>query len=602
MTPRAATRTPFFLSDSRRSGGVRALLFALALLLSGAAHFLALLSTTHIPVSRSFRPRAHARTAPADSFELRDVRTLPDAPALDSPARFRPEDPAAFAPVQSLQQDALAQWLDTPPAFDFSPSATPESLPPELPEPQPDSFSPTDFRQEILQVERRIARQELDELPRLVRPDLPRVSGAPDISLPSDPASIAAAAAHASSLPPPPGGSPSVPLRFGNAAASPQAIDILPPESLPSAPSLEARIAEQAALLSESPADISPVTPLDPILEPSLSVYRDPADGSLFFEVSIVRSGPKSLPVLPRDVLIMQDCSESITRSKLDYFKDGIDRLLRSLSSRDRINIVAYSESPSFCFPDFAPVTPESLQAAADFTRNLRARGQTDLFSPLMHVLDLPRNPARPLIVILLTDGRPTMGTVDSSEIIARFSRLNKGAVSVFTVGAGERVNRFLLDLLAHNNRGGLWIKPLREDIPALVESAARELSAPVLANLDYRFSSDAAAEVYPAALPHLYLDRPLRLVGKCPPSTKSAALRILGVSGPDAKDVVFHLDFENAPDGGEGIRGEWAMQKIYALLNDLIDSGRADILAEIRALSQRYDVPLLYGSDFPLK
>ena len=80
--------------------------------------------------------------------------------------------------------------------------------------------------------------------------------------------------------------------------------------------------------------------------------------------------------------------------------------LLRTLSSRDRINIVAYSENPSFCFADFTPVTPESLQAAADFTSGLRARGQTDLFSPLMHVLDLPRNPARPLLVVLLTDGR----------------------------------------------------------------------------------------------------------------------------------------------------------------------------------------------------
>ena len=59
------------------------------------------------------------------------------------------------------------------------------------------------------------------------------------------------------------------------------------------------------------------------------------------------------------------------------------------------------------------------------------------------------------MIAVLLTDGRPTMGTVDSSDIIARFSKLNGGEVSVFTVGAGDRVNAFLLDLLGHNNRGG---------------------------------------------------------------------------------------------------------------------------------------------------
>ena len=98
------------------------------------------------------------------------------------------------------------------------------------------------------------------------------------------------------------------------------------------------------------------------------------------------------------------------------------------------------------------------------------------------------------MIAVLMTDGRPTMGTVDSSDIIARFSRANDGGVSVFTVGAGDRVNSFLLDLLGHNNRGGSWLMPLREQIPDTVKRAARELSRPVLANLNYRFSADSGA------------------------------------------------------------------------------------------------------------
>ena len=230
----------------------------------------------------------------------------------------------------------------------------------------------------------------------------------------------------------------------------------------------------------------------------------------------------------------------------------------------------------------------------------MRARGATDLFRPLQRILKLPRDPARPMIVVLMTDGRPTAGTVDSSEIIARFSKLNDGNVSVFTVGAGDRVNRFLLDLLAHDNRGGAWIQPLREEIPTMVARAGKELSRPVLTGLDYRFAGDAEAEVYPPRLTHLYLDRPLRLVGRCPATRKNAVLRILGDSGSRKKDIVFSLDFAEAAPGGEGIRREWVMQKIYRLINDHILTGRDDTLREIRDLSLKHNVPLLYGSDFP--
>jgi len=253
------------------------------------------------------------------------------------------------------------------------------------------------------------------------------------------------------------------------------------------------------------------------------------------------------------------------------------------------------------CFPEWQPATAESLGQAARFADDMRARGQTDLFTPLQQVLKLPRTAGRPTIAVLMTDGRPTMGTVDSSDIIARFSQQNAGEISVFTVGAGDRVNTFLLDLLGHNNRGGSWIMPLREQIPDAVKRAARELSRPVLANLAYRFSGDSAAEVYPATLTHLYLDRPLRLYGRCPLDQKAAVLQIVGESGAQKRDMVFALDLAEATDGGEGLRREWVAQKIYRLINDHLAGGRAETVQEIRDLSIRHNVPLPYGADFPL-
>ena len=625
MSPAATTPPlrplPLPPDNEARLPRVRAAIFAVAVAASAALHALLLAGLPSLPAMGALR--APPPRPPRQSVTLREVRRQPDVPAYaGAPAAFRPEDPYAFA-VATARQDDLLRSLraeaEAAAAGAFAPAAPSEAAAP-VPEEPSTTFYDADYRQEILEIERIQAARELDALPRSVVASLPRVTGAPDITLPARSAAIAAAAAAANESSTKAGGGGgtgsgnlSVPL-FDSTGGEPSPVDILAdllaanaadaaataPADADPVPAADA-IPSPAALLDETPAEVTDVTPLEQALEVAVSTYRaSDEDDAIYFEAEIRRGGVSQLPVVPKDVLLVQDCSESITRTKLDFFKEGIVSYLRTLTTADRVNIMRYSDEPTLCFESWQPVTADSLAAAVRFTDDMRARGATDLFLPLQRILKLPRDPARPMIVVLMTDGRPTAGTVDSSEIIARFSKLNDGNVSVFTVGAGDRVNRFLLDLLAHDNRGGAWIQPLREEIPSMVARAGKELSRPVLTGLDYRFAADSEAEVYPPRLTHLYLDRPLRLVGRCPATRKNAVLRILGDSGARKKDIVFSLDFADAEPGGEGIRREWVMQKIYRLINDHILTGRDDTLREIRDLSLKHNVPLLYGSDFP--
>ena len=122
-----------------------------------------------------------------------------------------------------------------------------------------------------------------------------------------------------------------------------------------------------------------------------LDVERATDEDALYFELAVSRAGVEGLPVLPKDVLLIQDCSESMTRTKLDFFKEGILDYLRTLTTADRINLMRYSDTPDLCFEGWQPVTAESLDQSVRFTQAMRARGQTDLFTPLQQVLKLPR-------------------------------------------------------------------------------------------------------------------------------------------------------------------------------------------------------------------
>ena len=573
-----------------RQPWLRAALFAATLALSLALHGLLL---TDLPLFPMGRPMDAAALRKPRPLVIGEVRAIPDLPRLVQPEKFRPENPEAFADVEPLQKSLLEDLRAGAEAMEFVPSA-----PSEAPAPAPtkaEDFSAMDFRQDILQIEKQIAASELETLPRRIEPVVERVSGAPDITLPADSEAIAAAAATVEGR-----GDASVHSLSVLSYAQPSASAMLDAASQGALSDVE-RLREQGQILDETSADVTDIAPIEQLLAVQISTFRATDENALYFELSISRAGVDALPVLPKDILLIQDCSESITRSKLDFFKEGIVSFLRTLTTVDRINLMRYSDSPALCFQDWQAVTSESLSQAVSFTDDMRARGQTDLFSPLQQILKIPRAPGRPMIAILMTDGRPTMGTVDSSDIIARFSKANAGNVSMFTVGAGDHVNTFLLDLLGHNNRGGSWLMPLREQIPDTVKRAARELSRPVLANLNYRFSSDSGAEVYPSTLTHLYLDRPLRLVGRCSVEQKSAVLQVVGEAGSQKRDMVFALDLSDAEEGGEGLRREWVAQKIYTLINDHMASGRAETIQEIRDLSIHHNVPLPYGADFPL-
>ncbi|MBR6023294.1 MAG: VWA domain-containing protein, partial [Kiritimatiellae bacterium] len=351
---------------------------------------------------------------------------------------------------------------------------------------------------------------------------------------------------------------------------------------------------EQSRALDEKREDITETAPVEQLLRLETDTWADPSEGWLYFEVEIARAGEEALPVLPKDVLLVLDKSWSINASKFNYFKEACVDFLKTLREGDRFNVMRYSEEAETCFSGWAPATAENLTRAGQYVRETTRGGKTDLYGSLREVLRAERTPGRPVVAVLLTDGRATAGVLENSDIISRFSRLNDGQVSVFTVGAGDNVNRFLLDMLGQFNRGGTSYREDRAQLPEAVRAVARGVARPVLANLRWRLSSGAAAEVFPEDLTHLYLDRPLRLTGRCPlEGAKGAVLQVEGESGGKRFDMVFPLEWDEAEAGGEGIRREWMAQKIYSLLHGDLESKNPATQAEIRRLSEKYRVPL---------
>ena len=508
-------------SLSLPESGVRwshVLLWGAALAISALMHAAVLERIPELPVGRTPEGTSYARTR---AVRLHDVRLDPPPPR-ERPAAWDVAEPVGAAEVRGEAQREAASvrpLIPEPMPEEMVPFTAAEG-PLEQAAPLPER-SPWEPRQDILMIERRRIRDDAEALPRFLMPEsppgwelppaLPSPRGPGGEVLAARALDGLAASGRPSGLGSGQGGGPLLPeVRFD---AVPEGGEDWGPEAVP-AP-------------VPTPEEAAPFEPVEEMLDLGLRLFR-PGDepGRTYFELRIRRKDASLMPVVPRDVLIMQDCSESMTQRMLNTCREGLIDLLRGLSADDRLELAAFREDVETCFGGFRAADPLTKARATAFIDRMEARGKTDVYASLDALTRMPRDPGRPLICVLITDGRPTTGLVDSSQIIEGFTRANRGTVSVFALGGGTRVNRFLLDLLSYRNRGDARVVQDRRDIPAALDTVAREISRPVMINLRYFVTGISEEAMVPETLTHLYLDRPLvlygRVAGAPPPPPRS--------------------------------------------------------------------------------
>ncbi len=435
-------------------------------------------------------------------------------------------------------------------------------------------------RQDILAIKEKIVDDKVSALPRRLIPAIERIQEGKDTLKPVDRNDTASEATGDKDLKPGETGVPDIkpvtaPMN-GNAAGT----------------GAGTGTEISGDKLNEKPEDVSRLKAVEDVLTTKVTVFeRDQKAEYHYFKIEIQRAGKEELPLIPKDVVLVQDCSASLTDRRLQFCKDGLKRSLPLIRENDRLNVIAFSKKADKCFDGWVDNTPENLRRARHFIESLHSGGNTDLYSSLKALAQIERKPGRPAVAIVVTDGLPTSGITDSTEIIGKFSKINDGSMSVFTLGAVGRANTYLLDILSYSNKGDVYvINRGRWEIPTAVKDLMQQVSRPVMADLSFRFAEGIRAEVYPVLSSDLYLDRPLTLYGRSPKSSNRVVFQAVGQGGDVKCDMIFDIDLSEARRSSEEeIRESWADQKIYHLLGQYARKRNADTLLELRKTAENY-------------
>ncbi len=267
---------------------------------------------------------------------------------------------------------------------------------------------------------------------------------------------------------------------------------------------------------------------------------RQVKDGYTYFRV---RVAPKQdLPIVAKDFVILIDTSPSVGRDRLASVKDAIKRLMvNGTNTGDRFNIVAFSDKFQYAFNSWQPCDAISFNRAEKWLDNRVLHGWTDVFGVIKSVLTLPRDPKRPLIALVVTDGDANAGVSETAQILSRFSSLNDGLISVYMYGVKGSANKELIDVLTRGNRGESMIykegffRRQRENAGNDIDVFANRFKMPVLTDLRVVFASDVQAEAYPSLLRNLYRGTTVDIIGRVPGTPDEIAFSLKGLAGDKA-------------------------------------------------------------------
>lgn len=330
-------------------------------------------------------------------------------------------------------------------------------------------------------------------------------------------------------------------------------------------------------------------------LEVSLFTYEDPSNSRKYFKIEIRAKDGATLSTMPKNVIFLIDSSKSITEEKLAYIKEGVVDALGRLNPGDRFNVVAFRGDLVKFRDESVPVTEKTLGGARQFISQLEAVGQTDVANALLGIIKEPFI-YDPSYIVLITDGRPTTGAVDSRVIIQQITRRNGMERPIFCFGGGRKVNRYLLDFISYQNRAWSRFAASTYDIGKEFDTFYAQMKDPLLLNVRYRLLGLDAEEIYPRFLSDFYRNKPFAIYGRFD-DEKVFSMQLLGEMNGSTKEFIFEKELQAAEKGDESIAREWAFRKIYYLisLNTMGLGSPEKLRAEIDRLSGEYGIKTPY-------
>jgi Ca-activated chloride channel family protein len=303
---------------------------------------------------------------------------------------------------------------------------------------------------------------------------------------------------------------------------------------------------------------------------------------------------------VPKDIVFVIDVSGSMDGEKLQQAKQSLKYALGKLNPQDRVAIVAFSDTVTEFSSLLVSVGDLDQKAVESFVDKLEATGGTNINDALSRGLSFFAPSERLKMLVFLTDGLPSTGETDVSQIIknatAKNAQLN---ARIFVFGVGYDVNTILLDTLSGHNGGfSTYVEP-SESIETEIAQFYEKVGTPLLTDLQTTFGDLKVYDLYPQKLPDLFKGSQIQLVGRYRASGKSEVTLTGRRQGADWSNK-FEVELPSESTRYSFLPQMWAARKIGYLLDEIRLKGEnPELVDAVKKLAEKFGIVTPYTSYF---
>lgn len=342
----------------------------------------------------------------------------------------------------------------------------------------------------------------------------------------------------------------------------------------------------------------------------TLLTHRPRADAPGYFLLLASPSfASASVDFAAKDVVFVLDCSGSMAGEKIEQARNALRYCLQRLGKDDRFGIVDFNTQPRLFAPQLVQDT-QARQSALDYVSRLEATGGTNINEALLVALDLLRD-SEHATIIFLTDGLPTTGVTDESEIRRNVRRLTRTGsppnpynhkeaergLRLYTFGVGYDVNTRLLDGLAKENSAFAdYIAP-QENIEERIGRFYEKIRHPAMTDVMCTFDGATVTSLHPAKLPDIFRNEQLTLFGRYT-TTGKGNIVMTGKFGDAKREFKLLANFPERAEENDFIARLWATRRVGDLLDEIrLHGENKELKKEIETLAGQYGIVTPYTS-----
>ena len=326
----------------------------------------------------------------------------------------------------------------------------------------------------------------------------------------------------------------------------------------------------------------------------------------------------KQTEIVEKDFIFVLDRSGSMAGRKVEQAKSALRYCVQNLKDGDRFNLILFNEDITSLadrlnrgevwfggerWPDSTVLSDKLIDAkngrekAFEFIDGIEGRGMTNINEALLTALAETPDPNRPRIVVFLTDGQPTAGVRNPTQILENVAKANRNLSRIFVFGVGYDINDHLLDKMAADNGGTRNYVTPNEDIEVAVSSLFRKMNEPVLVDIGINFGQIVTKELTPKDLPDLFREEQLTILGRYK-GHADIVLKLRGIIGSEQHEFSKNVHFSELEPDNDFLPHLWAQRRVAELVDEAaLNGGNEESYREIERLSEEYGILTPYTS-----